>query len=178
MLSHVELNRTFWSLADAEDHEPDTLRTVSLWGMEGIAWPELLESARVVILAEAGTGKTHELRQTARKLRAEGKAAFLCNIADLAETSRLEGALIEGRIEDFDRWIATDEPAWFMLDSVDEARLAGPRVFGRALRALAGALNSEAKRARIFITSRVSDWRATQDLTLLRDILPPPRPGI
>jgi hypothetical protein len=80
---------------------------------------------RVVILAEAGTGKTHELRETARRLRREGKAAFFCRIEWLA-TDSLENALSEGNIEEVRSWLEGSHTAWFFLDSVDEARLGLP----------------------------------------------------
>src|SRR5262249_36200126 len=84
MLLHIELDRTFWPLGDGEEYDPDTLRAKARFGMHLIHWSDLLTMTRVVILAEAGTGKTHELRETARRLRREGKAAFFCHIEDLA----------------------------------------------------------------------------------------------
>ena len=136
-------------------------------------WSDLLTMTRVVILAEAGTGKTHELRETARRLRREGKAAFFCRIEDLA-TDGLEKALSEGNGEEVRSWLAGDHAAWFFLDSVDEARLTNHRYFDKALRELAQALGYATSRAHIFITARVSDWRATSDLVLVKDMLPPP----
>src|SRR6266542_1965086 len=82
----------------------------------------------VVILAEAGTGKTHELRETARGLRREGKAACFRRIEELAADG-LENALVDGNVEEFSKWLAGHNTAWFFLDSVDEARLANPRFF-------------------------------------------------
>ncbi len=136
-------------------------------------WSDLLDMTRVVILAEAGTDKTHELRETARRMRREGKAAFFCRIEELAANG-LENALLEGNVEEFRNWLAGHHTAWFFLDSVDEARLANPQFFEGALRALAQALGQAISRAHIFITARISDWRATADLSLVRDALPPP----
>src|SRR5918992_5296067 len=99
MLPHVELNRTFWPLGDSHEYDPDRLRATSAFGLNQFHWPELLEMSRVVILAEAGTGKTHELRQIARRLRTEGNTAFFCDIADLADFS-LADALIEGNAQE------------------------------------------------------------------------------
>ncbi len=135
-------------------------------------WSDLLNMTRVIILAEAGIGKTHELRETARRLRREEKIAFFCRIEWLA-TDNLEHALSEGNAEEVRSWLECSHAAWFFLDSVDEARLANPQFFEKALRTLARALNHALSRAHIFITARVSDWRATSDLVLVKDVLPP-----
>jgi hypothetical protein len=172
MLPHVELNRTFWRLGDTEEHDPERLKAYAAFGLEGEDWTKLLERSRVVILAEAGTGKTHELRETARRLRAEGKASFFCRFDDLAEV-QLADALEEGNINEFNVWLSGEEKSWFFIDSVDEARLKDSRHFERALRTIARSLGDGANRAHIFISARVSDWRATADLSLVTRWLPP-----
>ena len=58
MIQHVELNRVFWPLEDSEECDPDILRSMFGLGSNELGWPELLTGSRVVILAEAGTGKT------------------------------------------------------------------------------------------------------------------------
>jgi hypothetical protein len=73
MLPHIELDRTFWLLGDGDDYDPDTLRAKVAFGSNQLRWSDLLEATRGIILAEAGTGKTHELQETARRLRREGK---------------------------------------------------------------------------------------------------------
>ena len=112
MLPHVELNRTFWRLGDTEEHDPERLKAYAVFGLEGEPWTTLLARSRVVILAEAGTGKTHELQETARSLRAEGKASFFCRFDDLAEV-KFPDVLEEGTIAEFDGWLAGDERGWF-----------------------------------------------------------------
>lgn len=173
MLAHIELDRTFLPLGDGDEYDPDTLRAKAAAGSDRIHWPELLAMKRVVILAEAGTGKTHELRETTRRLRRQKKAAaFFCRIEELADRS-LEDALAEGSDTEFRSWLEGDNAAWFFLDSVDEARLAHSRSFERALRVMARRLDHAVSRAHIFITARVTDWRATADLALVTEILPP-----
>jgi hypothetical protein len=94
-------------LGDGEEYDPDTLRAKARFGLNLMHWSDLLTMTRVVILAEAGTGKTHELRETARRLRREGKAAFFCNIEDLA-TDGLQKALSEGSIGEVRSWLALE----------------------------------------------------------------------
>jgi hypothetical protein len=173
MLPHIELDGTFWPLGDGDEYAPDTLRARAVFGRNQMSWSDLLAMTRVVIPAEAGTGKTHELWETARRLQREGQGAFFCRIEDLA-TDGLENAFLEGNVEECRSWLAGGNAAWFFLDSVDEARLANPRYFERALRALARALDHATSRAHIFISARVSDWRATADRSLVKDVLPPP----
>jgi hypothetical protein len=173
MLPHIELDRIFLPYKDEDESAPDMLRAMAEFGLDRMHWSDLLAMTRVVILAEAGTGKTHEILETARRLRREGKTAFFCHIEDLAADS-FWNALSEGNRGEFDTWVEGSKASWFFLDSVDEARLANPRFFERALRKLARTLDHATSRAHIFITARVSDWRATADLLLVRDILPLP----
>jgi hypothetical protein len=91
-------------LGDGDEYDPDTLRAKAAAGSDRIPWPELLAMKRVVILAEAGTGKTHELRETTHRLRRQKKAAaFFCRIEELADRS-LEEALEEGSDTEFRSW--------------------------------------------------------------------------
>jgi hypothetical protein len=175
MLPHIELDRGFWPLGDKDEHDPDILRAKAAFGQDQMRWSDLLEMTRVVILAEARTGKTHEVRETARRLRSEGKSAFFCRIEDLAAVG-LGHAIARGNAREFRSWLEGSDPAWFFLDSVDEARLTNLRYFERALRTLARELDHAVFRAHIFITARMSDWRATADLLLVREVLPPPAP--
>lgn len=172
-VGHIELNRTFWEVKDQADYDEDTFAFSHLYCNSADGWSTVIENKRVIILAEAGTGKTHEVLEAARKLAWEGKAAFFCRIEDLADVG-IEEALIEGNYEALQSWKQTTEDGWFFLDSVDEARLANERFFERALRRIAKELGDSAPRAHIFITSRVSDWMATADRALVQDVLPCP----
>lgn len=173
MNKYIELHRTFVPCTEKEDFDPDSDISRYRFGFKATGWPELLDLPRVVILAEAGTGKTEEFKAVARKLRDEGKAAFFCAIEELAEEG-IERALPIGEDAAYKEWLLSENHAWFFLDSVDEARLANSQFFERALKKLARELDAAAKRARIFISARVSDWHATADLLLVEGLLPPP----
>ncbi|MEY4516983.1 MAG: hypothetical protein RL180_1329, partial [Pseudomonadota bacterium] len=71
---YIELNRTFRKLTTSEqtDAEVDYQQTTGT----PLTWDDLLQEHRVVILSEAGSGKTCEIRQMSQKLRLEGKSAF------------------------------------------------------------------------------------------------------
>jgi hypothetical protein len=50
-----------------------------------LTWEEVLNASCVVVLGEAGSGKTSELRGQAERLRTAGRAAFFLRIEDLAK---------------------------------------------------------------------------------------------
>ncbi len=52
-------------------------------------WPDLLELRRVVILAEAGSGKSTEFKTQCATLKAAGKFAFLASVQDVAQAGPL-----------------------------------------------------------------------------------------
>ena len=101
---------------------------------DGIRWLELLQNYRVVILSEAGSGKTEELRTIAKKLRLEGKAAFFLRLENIPE--HFSSAFDVGTEGEFNEWVASGVEGWLFLDSVDEARLRHPGDFELALRLL------------------------------------------
>lgn len=74
---HIALDRKFLPVSNKDDADPDAIRFNYLLSREPQpGWQELIQMTRVVVLAEAGTGKTEEFKETARRLRHEGKAAF------------------------------------------------------------------------------------------------------
>jgi len=171
----VDLGRTFKILRDhgiTEDSQ--RFDPASAYG-KSIPWSELLEWPRVVILSEAGSGKTKEIREAARRLRYEGKAAFFLRLENL--NTDIEDALEEGSFEEFEAWRRTGECGWLFLDSVDEARLQSPKDFERAIRAVKRHLADAGPRVRIVLTSRASEWRPVSDLSLCEAHIPCPPPS-
>lgn len=171
MPKHIELNRTFLPFTQEGNFDPDYLRAQARFGLSVLTWTDLLALYRVVILAEAGTGKTHEMQAQTEQLRGDGRQAFFIPIEDLAQ-GRFEEALLIGQPQEYHDWLGSDSPAWFFLDSVDEARLSHPRNFEKAIRRFARSLGPSSNRAHVYISSRVSDWRATSDFRLVEDLLP------
>jgi hypothetical protein len=170
---YVDLKRNFVPIA--EDAEPE-LAVGRLWGRRyggWLDWREVLDHVRVVLLAEAQSGKTEEFKHTAAGLRDRGNPAFYATIEQLAER-RLSFSPAERTL--FKTWKAGTDRAWFFLDSVDEARLNRKR-FDDALRHLVAELGTELGRASILVSSRVSDWKGKSDRRTILDILPVPRPA-
>lgn len=174
-MKHVDLNRKFLPVSNKDDADPDAIRFNYLWSREPQpGWQELLQMPRVIVLAEAGTGKTEEFRETARRLRREGKAAFFCAIEELVSEG-IERAFDVGTFSEFNAWLETNESGWFFLDSVDEARLVSHDHFKRALKRISLSLDSATQRAFIYISGRGSDWNAISDLALIEEYLPTPK---
>lgn len=135
-------------------------------------WDELLERQRVVLLAEALSGKTRELLFQTKRLRQHGKHAYFVRIEELAD-SGFQTGLEQTESMGFEEWKASSQaPAWFFLDSVDEARL-NKKNFGFALRRFAKELGRDnLGRAHVIITCRASDWHGKGDRELIREQLP------
>lgn len=133
-------------------------------------WPELLKFQRVVVLAEAGSGKSRELEEQAKRLVAENKFAFHATVQNVANKG-LEAALGADAASALEEWRASDQTAWFFIDSVDEAKLDHIR-FADALRQLADGIGDARPRARIIISGRYSDWEFRADLMKLLEALP------
>ncbi len=137
-----------------------------------LGWDELLAIRRVVILAEAGSGKTEELRERARLLLAAGKFAFYATVQDVGRDG-LESALRLADRRSLHDWRASDEPGWFFVDSIDEAKLDNIRL-DRALRQLADGIAGAEGRAHVVLSGRHTDWEFTRDARRLNDELPIP----
>jgi hypothetical protein len=134
-------------------------------------WSDLLQRQRVVLLAEALSGKTQELTFHTKRLKDEGKHAYFVRIEELAD-SGFQSSLDEAGTTDFGTWKATKARAWFFLDSVDEARV-NKKNFGLALRRFAKELGREnLGRAHAVVTCRASDWHGKGDRELIKELLP------
>lgn len=135
----VQLGRTFHELAKhARESDSFDLNQAFVTGPR-LSWRDLLKVFRTVILSEAGTGKTEEIRQTAKCLRAEGSMAFFLRLEHIPED--FEDAFEVGTFKEFAQWLSSTDEAWLLLDSVDEARLRNPGDFERA----SGSLDAASK---------------------------------
>jgi len=169
-MAYVDLNRTFVPVNRNDPLSGEGLAALAR-RYQSIAWPELLEHRRVIILAEAGSGKTEEFRERATALREDHKDAFFAAIEQLAELG-LARTLGTAKADLFETWRRSSRPGWLFLDSVDEAKLQR-HSFTAALAKVAEALGDAAGRARIFISCRGTDWDPVADFEVVQDQLPP-----
>jgi hypothetical protein len=174
METYIQLNRSFRLLPkDHEFNEEEFEIAQSLGlsiGSDKQGWDQLLDLDRVIILAEAGAGKTEEIKQITTELRSEGKDAFFFRLESLSGGLRTSFEI--GDEQEFECWLSTEKESWFFLDSVDEARLKSFRNFEEAIRNFASELGASKQRAHIYITSRPSEWRPKEDLSLIKGQLP------
>lgn len=160
----IDLDRTFSKIPLDADVSDD----VDLSGRHSrhgeLHWADLLNHQRVILLSEAGSGKTAEIRNVTRQLRSEGKSAFFLRIENVSP--ELEDAIEEGTFDEFESWLDSGSEGWLFLDSVDEARLKDPRDFERAIRKLGRVTQRAGAHAHIIITGRSTAWRASTDLAI------------
>jgi len=95
-------------------------------------WDELLKLHRVILISEAGSEKTKEIRQTSIKLRAEGKQTFFIILEYLSDG--IEDVFEEGNFQAFQSWLNSTDEGWILLNSIDEARLKSLRDFELAIK--------------------------------------------
>ncbi|MDT3308484.1 NACHT domain-containing protein [Shewanella vaxholmensis] len=167
--SYIELNRLFNEIPTSLSDEKDLSDFYSLGTKNGDTWDCLLNKDRIIILAEAGSGKTVEIKEQAKKLSAKKKFSFFIKIEDIKDN--FEGAFEFGDISQLDNWLSGQEYGYFFLDSVDEAKIANEKDFQKALRCFSRKINKGISRAKIFITSRGSAWRPKTDLEFVDDLL-------
>lgn len=70
----IELNRTFHELSKHNNENDDVDINQAFHSDEHLCWPNLIKEYRLIILSEAGSGKTTEIRNIARMLRGAGEA--------------------------------------------------------------------------------------------------------
>lgn len=155
--------------SDMLEEFEDASALADLGELHGSDWDNLLESRRVLILGEAGAGKTYECREQHNAKWAAGEACFYLELSQLAVTS-LEDMLSpeeRGRLEAWRN--SQTEIATFFLDSFDELKLTLGS-FEQALKRLASAVAGQLGRTAIILTSRPIPI----DQALFRQLLPIP----
>lgn len=90
----IDLDRTFSKILIDGDVSDDVDLSARHGQSGEFHWADLLSHPRVVLLSEAGSGKTTEIRNVTRQLRSEGKIAFFLRIENVL--SELEDAFEEG----------------------------------------------------------------------------------
>lgn len=119
----------------------------------GLTWDVILRSKRVLLVTEAGVGKTHECQQQAKRLWEAGEPAFYLDLAGLKDNALTE-LLSPEEEERFERWRASQSNvATFFLDSIDELELTLGK-FDAALVRFSKSVVGHLQRIRVIITSR------------------------
>ncbi len=169
MQGYIQLDRKFLEFDERlqAGESDDSLFAFDLSSKIGKSWSDILKNRCTVILAEAGSGKTTELRAQTERLRREGQSAFFCRLEILADES-FEDALEADTSQDFPSWRDSDAHGYFFLDSVDEARLASPGAFETAVIHFAKVVRHYMHRSTVVISTRPNAWQAQADPDMLK----------
>jgi hypothetical protein len=170
-MPYINLDRRFveWT----QDQQPTfAYRGILKRDSWTLGWDQILDAKRVVILAEGGSGKSEELREQHRRLHDEGRFSFFLTVKKAGENG-IKRSLNRLQQDRLGEWRASTEPAWFFLDSIDEAK--GAHVsLSEALENLADAVSGAGFRAHIVFSGRPSEWEFRKDLDSLVELLPSP----
>jgi hypothetical protein len=149
-----EISRSFRDLSDKDLAEIENASLWAHWGLSHAAkWEDLLTARRVLIVSEAGAGKTYECRVCQQRLWAKGEPAFFLELATLAD-KEVRAMLDPAEQARFDEWLrAQSETATFFLDSIDELKIT-QKSFEQALKSLSRACAGNMNRVRVVITTR------------------------
>jgi len=165
------LRRTFFDVKESNVDTEEAQLVARMGFSSDIDWDDLLKSKRILIISEAGSGKSFECKARRDLLWAEGQAAFYIELEGFAQAG-LRAPLSQGEVERFDRWESGEiETATFFLDSIDELKLS-LKSFEATLKQFAKAIGRNLDRVRLVFTSRPGP----DDRQLIRRHLPIPEP--
>jgi len=162
---YIEISRRFSRLHGSD--RPEELASASYLGSSladsrTLGWDELLKERLVVVLGEPGSGKSCEFRWRYASLQKNGEFAFLIELERLV-AGTFDTLLAPGDRERFQKWERGSQTTWFFLDSVDEAKIRRQTDFYTALDKVVVAIGGAMDRARVFISSRISEWQPETD---------------
>lgn len=169
-IARPNLRRTFSLASPDGDEHSSVYRYILQRQGKYQDWTWLLASRVVVILDEAGAGKTAELQDQIGRLPSNTEGFFL-RIERLCATELAKAFESEADHRRFERWRASKRDAVLFLDSVDEAKLPvdrGRNPLAAAIRAVDSALDTELPRVRFVISSRGSAWTPEIELVEVR----------
>jgi hypothetical protein len=122
---YLDLGRQF-AVVGIDNYSPQEL-AMSAHTEKTVSWPEVLENRFSVIMAPANYGKTTELREQSKKLRAGGTCAIFIELRSISGAQGAEEALDEPDLIALRDWkAATNRPLTLFIDSLDESALGRP----------------------------------------------------
>jgi len=151
---HNGISRTFRDLSDKDVANAESISLLAHSGRSyGSDWDDLLTARRILIVSEAGAGKTYECRACQQRLWAKGAPAFFLELATVADTD-IVNMLSPEECARLDAWLrAQSETATFFLDSIDELKIS-QKSFEQALKSVGRQIAGHFNRACIVITTR------------------------
>ncbi|MFZ2999749.1 MAG: hypothetical protein WA071_05425 [Undibacterium umbellatum] len=152
----IDLNRTFSEITSATS-ETEEFDWSNFAGLGTLTWDKLHGKRIVVVLGEAGIGKTTEFKMESQRLSLSGKSAFFIPLNQISGAEGWQLALTAVQIE-YERWLNSEDQAYFFLDAVDESRLKSPSDFQKALAVISHQLMAKFHKINFVLSSRITDW--------------------
>lgn len=88
---------------------------------QGLGWGDLYRWKRILLVSEAGAGKTHECKHQRSVLFGRGQPAFRIDLPQLTKTDKIHELINDEYVARFHSWYhSQSETATFFLDSLDE----------------------------------------------------------
>ena len=164
-MSFIELDRDSISLPTGKVYRPEELELYRITRSGQLKWPDLLERDRVIVLAEAASGKSVEFQERCAAIKANGRCALYLTIEQLDKNGLVATLGLIDR-NAFLAWQVGIEPGWFFLDSIDEARI-NQKDVANALDRFAVELGAGYERAHVLLSCRGTVWESDKDLALV-----------
>jgi hypothetical protein len=173
-MNYIDLDRTFNELNENTLDLKESNYFTELSDDESKNWEWLLQHSLVLLLAEAGSGKTKEMEEQVEKICKKGGNAFFLPLESI-DTDDLSSLFPPNKRTLFRSWQTNKEKeAYFFLDAVDELKLKEGKI-DIAIRHFFNAIENDIARINVIISCRPSDWRKFIDMTTLRKWLPLPK---
>lgn len=106
---YIPLDRQFSIISEDQEDLENNESLFSLGHSTLKIWADLEGEYRCVILAEAGAGKTEELRNRAKALSEQGRPSFFIRIEDIEQD--FHEAFEVGTEDEFNAWLELTEEA-------------------------------------------------------------------
>jgi hypothetical protein len=152
MTTYFDLNRRFVALAK---YDPDELIVAEVTGKRRVDWTEVLAHPVSVVVAPANFGKTTEMQQRARQMRAASEPAIFIALRRMADRSTLEKALEPEELSAYLAWKASPSGRLTVfVDSLDEAAAGKKEGIEYLISDVASALTWPNDRVRWVISTR------------------------
>ncbi|KDD93236.1 hypothetical protein L524_1062 [Bordetella bronchiseptica MBORD762] len=150
-MNYLNLSRRF---VERDDYDQEELISAKISG-KFVGWDSVLQNRCSVIVAPANFGKTTEMQQKARELRATGHAAAFVALRRLAERGTLDKALANEERDAFRAWQAAPVNTFTVfVDSLDEAAAGKQENIGYLVRDVAQELGWPNEQVRWVVSSR------------------------
>lgn len=169
MDTYINVNRRFYKSSDPQEEIPESCYADWFEDSNTIGWNELLAYPHAIILGEAGSGKTREMKEQSARLNQSGHFSFFIPIEALAKESITE-LFRPDELVQFEQWQNSTEQAYLFLDAVDELKINNGK-FEQALRKACQQLGNNLPRVKLFISCRPSDW-SNYDINIIKQWLP------